>query len=158
MSQSVYSLKESLEDKILREFHFNAPEINKEVHGQLPTNTSKAKIFIQQPLENENSFLTENDIYVEVEGESGKSLSLEKDQQNNLVGIVKFCIAFTKIKSLPNFNLALSYIQIEKNSIKFDKCINQEDWIEAFVDAYNYKLVTKGKHGHKRISIRKEGF
>ena len=76
----------------------------------------------------------------------------------NLVGIVKFCIAFTKIKSLPNFNLALSYKQIEKNSNKFDKCINQEDWIEAFVDAYNYKLVTKGKHGHKRISIRKEGF
>ena len=71
---------------------------------------------------------------------------------------LKFCIAFTKIKSLPNFNLALSYKQIEKNSNKFDKCINQEDWIEAFVDAYNYKLVTKGKHGHKRISIRKEGF
>ena len=39
--------------------------------------------------ENENSFLTANDIYVEVEGESGKSLSLEEDQQNNLVGIVK---------------------------------------------------------------------
>ena len=38
--------------------------------------------------ENENSFLTANDIYVEVEGESGKSLSLEEDQQNNLVGIV----------------------------------------------------------------------
>ena len=46
MSQSVYSLKESLEDKILREFHFHAPEINEEVHGQLPTITSKAKIFI----------------------------------------------------------------------------------------------------------------
>jgi len=39
--------------------------------------------------ENENSFLTANNIYVEVEGESGKSLSLEEDQQNNLVGIVK---------------------------------------------------------------------
>ena len=39
--------------------------------------------------ENENSFLTANDIYVEVEGESGKSLNLEEDQQNNLVGIVK---------------------------------------------------------------------
>jgi hypothetical protein len=39
--------------------------------------------------ENENSFLTANDIYVEVEGEAGKSLSLEEDQQNNLVGIVK---------------------------------------------------------------------
>ena len=39
--------------------------------------------------ENENSFFTANDIYVEVEGEAGKSLSLEEDQQNNLVGIVK---------------------------------------------------------------------
>ena len=39
--------------------------------------------------ENENSFLTANDIYVEVEGEAGKSLSLEEEQQNNLVGIVK---------------------------------------------------------------------
>tara|TARA_R100000544_G_C2210503_1_gene51660 strand:+ start:101 stop:943 length:843 start_codon:yes stop_codon:yes gene_type:complete len=76
----------------------------------------------------------------------------------NLVSIVKFCLAFTKIKALPNFNLELSYKQIEKNSNKFDKCVNQEDWIEAFVDAYNYKLVTKGKNGHKRISIRKEGF
>ena len=56
MSQSVYSLKESREDKILREFHFHAPEINEEVHGQLPTITSKAKIFIKQTLEKEDSF------------------------------------------------------------------------------------------------------
>jgi len=34
MSQSVYELKDSLEDKILRDFHFNPPEINKE-----PVNT-----------------------------------------------------------------------------------------------------------------------
>ena len=57
MSQSVYNLEESLEDKILREFHFNAPEINEEVHGQLPTITSKAKIFIQQTLEKKILFL-----------------------------------------------------------------------------------------------------
>ena len=76
----------------------------------------------------------------------------------NLVRIVRFCIAFIKVSQLKGFNLELAYKQIEKNSNKFDKCINQEDWIEAFVDAYNYKLVTKGKHGHKRISIRKEGF
>tara|TARA_R100001079_G_C4413292_1_gene136519 strand:+ start:98 stop:943 length:846 start_codon:yes stop_codon:yes gene_type:complete len=76
----------------------------------------------------------------------------------NLVQIVKFCIAFVKVSKLKGFNLELSYKQIKKNSNRFDKCVNQEDWIEAFVDAYNYKLVTKGKRGEKRISIRKEGF
>ena len=76
----------------------------------------------------------------------------------NLVRIVKFCIAFIKVSQLKGFNLELAYKQIKKNSNKFDKCVNQEDWVEAFVDAYNYKLVTKGKNGHKRISIRKEGF
>tara|TARA_R100000544_G_scaffold30907_1_gene17152 strand:- start:695 stop:1513 length:819 start_codon:yes stop_codon:yes gene_type:complete len=76
----------------------------------------------------------------------------------NLVQIVKFCIAFVKVSNLKGFNLELSYIQIKKNSNKFEKCVNQEDWIEAFVGAYNYKLITKGKNGYKRISIRKEGF
>ena len=39
--------------------------------------------------ENENTFLTADNIYVDVEGEAGKNLNLEEDQQNNLVGIVK---------------------------------------------------------------------
>ena len=39
--------------------------------------------------ENDNSFLTANNIYEEVEGEAGKNLSLEEDQQLNLVGIIK---------------------------------------------------------------------
>ena len=39
--------------------------------------------------ENENTFLTANDLYVEVEGESGKSLNLEELQQINLVGVIK---------------------------------------------------------------------
>jgi hypothetical protein len=39
--------------------------------------------------ENENTFLTADNIYVDVEGEAGKNLTLEEDQQNNLVGIVK---------------------------------------------------------------------
>ena len=45
--------------------------------------------------ENDNSFLTADNIYVEVEGEAGKNLSLEEDQQTNLVGIIKsrFAIA-----------------------------------------------------------------
>ena len=76
----------------------------------------------------------------------------------NLVKIVKFSVAFVKISQLENFNLKTCYAQIEKNSNKFDKCLNQEDWNEAMVAAYNYKLVTKGKKASKRISIRKEGF
>ena len=76
----------------------------------------------------------------------------------NLVRIVKFSIAFIKISKLDNFNLKTCYTQLEKNSNKFDKCVNQEDWNEAMVAAYNYKLVTKGKRASKRISIRKEGF
>ena len=39
--------------------------------------------------ENENTILTADNIYVDVEGEAGKNLNLEEDQQNNLVGIVK---------------------------------------------------------------------
>ena len=76
----------------------------------------------------------------------------------NLVRIVKFSVAFIKISKLENFNLKTCYTQIEKNSNKFDKCLNQEDWNEAMVRAYNYNLVTKGKKASKRISIRKEGF
>jgi len=37
----------------------------------------------------ENTFLNANNIYEEVEGEAGKKLDLEFDQQNKLVGIVK---------------------------------------------------------------------
>ena len=56
MSQSVYELKESLENKILRDFHFNPPEINKEVEGQLPKLTDNAKIFIETNFEKQDSF------------------------------------------------------------------------------------------------------
>ena len=76
----------------------------------------------------------------------------------NLVKIVKFSVAFIKISKLENFDLKTCYAQIEKNSSKFDKCLNQEDWNEAMVRAYNYNLKTKGKKASKRISIRKEGF
>jgi hypothetical protein len=37
----------------------------------------------------DNTFLNANNIYEEVEGEAGKSLDLEFDQQTNLVGIIK---------------------------------------------------------------------
>ena len=36
----------------------------------------------------ENTFLNADNIYTDVEGESGKTLDLELDQQLNLVGIV----------------------------------------------------------------------
>ena len=39
--------------------------------------------------ENENTFLTANNIYEEVEGEAGKALTLEENQEINLVGIIK---------------------------------------------------------------------
>mgnify|MGYP000506778445 CR=1 FL=1 len=39
--------------------------------------------------DNENTFLNANNIYEEVEGEAGKSLDLEFNQQINLVGIIK---------------------------------------------------------------------
>ena len=37
----------------------------------------------------ENTFLNANNLYEDVEGESGKTLSLEEDQQKNLIGIIK---------------------------------------------------------------------
>ena len=39
--------------------------------------------------ENENTFLTADNIYEEVEGETGSILKLEEDQRSNLVGIIK---------------------------------------------------------------------
>ena len=39
--------------------------------------------------ENDNTFLTANEIYEEVEGEAGKALTLEESQELNLVGIIK---------------------------------------------------------------------
>ena len=37
----------------------------------------------------DNTFLNANNLYEDVEGESGKTLSLEEDQQRNLIGIIK---------------------------------------------------------------------
>ena len=55
MSQSIHNQTDSLEQKILRDFHFHEPIINKEVHGELPKIANKAKIFIQANL-SENHF------------------------------------------------------------------------------------------------------
>ena len=39
--------------------------------------------------EDNNTFLSANEIYEEVEGEAGKALTLEESQELNLVGIIK---------------------------------------------------------------------
>ncbi len=38
--------------------------------------------------EDRNTFLNADSIYEEVEGESGVQLTLEEDQQRNLIGII----------------------------------------------------------------------
>ena len=45
--------------------------------------------------ENDNTFLNADNIYEE-EGEAGKNLSLEEDQQTNLVGIIKSRFALSE--------------------------------------------------------------
>ena len=39
--------------------------------------------------EKENTFLNADNIYEDVEGEAGKILELELEQQSNLVGVIK---------------------------------------------------------------------
>ena len=39
--------------------------------------------------DNENTFLTADNIYEDVEGEAGKNLNLEINQKQNLVGIIQ---------------------------------------------------------------------
>ena len=57
MSQSAWEPKEiTLDEKILRDFHFHAPEIDESLEGELPTLSNKAKIFIQSNFQQENSF------------------------------------------------------------------------------------------------------
>ena len=56
MSQSIHNQEDSLDNKILRDFHFHPPTINEEVHGELPKISSKAKIFIQSNLSKDHFF------------------------------------------------------------------------------------------------------
>lgn len=86
----------------------------------------------------------------------GKQLIKLKADLPNFVKINKFCMAFVRIQKLDNFNINVAYSQIPKNSKKFEKCGNIEDWIEAMIQAYNYKLVTKGRKANKRISWKKD--
>jgi hypothetical protein len=69
----------------------------------------------------------------------------------DLVQIKKFCIGFARIQNLENFKVETAYEQIQKYRSKLEGCMNQEDWIEGLVDAYNFKLSKSN-----RISTRKE--
>ena len=51
MSQSIHNLKESLDQKILREFHFNPPTINEEVQ-QLKSNMHIELLLMKKYKEN----------------------------------------------------------------------------------------------------------
>ena len=55
MSQAEKELSD-LDLKILRDFHFHAPEINEDVKGELPSITDKAKLFITNNLSTDSSF------------------------------------------------------------------------------------------------------
>ena len=81
--------------------------------------------------ENDNTFLNADNIYEEVEGEAGKNLSLEEDQQTNLVGIVKSRFALSEesrngderrwLKAYENFrglyNKSVKFRESEKSRI-----------------------------------------
>ena len=72
----------------------------------------------------------------------------------NLVRIAKFCKAFLHVSAnCADFSFTTAYEQLEKNTNKFDKCQNQEDWNKMMVKAYNFNLIVKGDKGKPRITI-----
>ena len=83
-----------------------------------------------------------------------------KSFNSRLATTLSFVFAFLKCKELEGFNLNLAYRQIKKNESFFNHCTNHQEWVEAFVKAYNYRLISKQGRFKKvaKISIRKEGF
>ena len=73
--------------------------------------------------ETENTFLNADNIYEEVEGEAGKNLTLEEDQQQNLVGIVKGRFALAEDARTGDekrwFTAYENYRGLYNNSVKF---------------------------------------
>ena len=63
--------------------------------------------------ENDNTFLNADNIYEEVEGEAGKNLSLEEDQQTNLVGILKADLLYQKKLVMAMKKMARYYENLE---------------------------------------------
>ena len=73
--------------------------------------------------ENKNTFLNADNIYEDVEGESGKSLNLEIDQKQNLVGIINSRYAIAEDARQTDETRWLkayeNYRGLYKNSVKF---------------------------------------
>tara|TARA_R100001443_G_scaffold36598_3_gene50418 strand:+ start:881 stop:3052 length:2172 start_codon:yes stop_codon:yes gene_type:complete len=71
----------------------------------------------------DNTFLNANNIYEEVEGEAGKNLTLEQDQQQNLVGIIKGRFALAEDARTGDekrwFTAYENYRGLYNNSVKF---------------------------------------
>ena len=73
--------------------------------------------------DNDNTFLNADNIYIDVEGEAGKSLNLEIDQKVNLVGIIKSRFATAEDARQTDETRWLkayeNYRGLYKNSVKF---------------------------------------
>ena len=73
--------------------------------------------------EQNNTFLNADNIYEEVEGEAGKNLTLEEDQQQNLVGIIKGRFALAEDARNADekrwFTAYENYRGLYNNSVKF---------------------------------------
>jgi hypothetical protein len=71
----------------------------------------------------DNTFLNANNIYEEVEGEAGKNLTLEEDQRQNLVGIIKGRFALSEDARNADekrwFTAYENYRGLYNNSVKF---------------------------------------
>ncbi len=71
----------------------------------------------------DNTFLNADNIYEEVEGEAGKNLTLEQDQQQNLVGIIKGRFALAEDARNADekrwFTAYENYRGLYNNSVKF---------------------------------------
>jgi len=93
---------------------------------------------------------------LEKANEIGGQLMKLKSFAPTLVRVNKFCLAFMRISNLPGFSLETAYDQIDKYKKNFDRLGNQEDWDEAMVKTYNYRLRSTGKRKPKRIFLRKE--
>ena len=100
MSQAEKELSD-LDLKILRDFHFHAPEINEDVKGELPSITDKAKLFITNNLSTDSSFFR---FGVTGGGCSGFNYLMDEDTSQNEDDIL-FC----------NFPKAI----IDKESLKY---------------------------------------
>ena len=70
-----------------------------------------------------------------------------------LIRISKFCAAFLKVSTLEKFSITTCYAQMKKYNIRFGHPGNLEEWIEQFVDVYNYRIAKS-----KKLSLRVEGF